>query len=280
MIIAQLCQNNNTLYQCTLVCRDWLPASRHHLFHYIVIHYDRQLDLLVSRIVRSDERRPWLLPTRTLSLHGWTSELKCGQNGRVIQGLPLLELAGHAARLECIDLRFLDWAVAGFCPHPRTLAALHAFASVHTMRLYHCNLPSFDVFRRIVTALPKLSTLDWTKVEWPEAKSEMELVLLARNFSKGFSSPALSSLVFGGHYHNKASIKSLQILLRWLSLTPSRSTLRTVKLCTPNLTKLLLWDFRHLSVHKLVVCLSAFQETLDKDYFSESHNHALLHAAV
>ncbi|KAI0692594.1 hypothetical protein C8T65DRAFT_586517, partial [Cerioporus squamosus] len=49
-----------TLLVCSLVCWAWVPASRHQLFHELIIENPEQYDLLVARVLHSEKMRGYL----------------------------------------------------------------------------------------------------------------------------------------------------------------------------------------------------------------------------
>ena len=53
-------EEKQTLRNCTLVCRDRLPASRHALFSHVVLTSPAAWDSFVLWIVDAEEGRPWL----------------------------------------------------------------------------------------------------------------------------------------------------------------------------------------------------------------------------
>ncbi|TFK84962.1 hypothetical protein K466DRAFT_448265, partial [Polyporus arcularius HHB13444] len=57
-----------TLLDCSLVCRAWLPASRHQLFQKLDIDTPERYDLLVSRVLHSEKMRIHLLSVRSVVL--------------------------------------------------------------------------------------------------------------------------------------------------------------------------------------------------------------------
>lgn len=210
-------EDKQTLRSCTLVCRDWLPASRHALFSDVALTGPAAWDSFVRWVVDAEEGRPWLASIHHLKFTDrWyryrssgsdvPPEPISGWRGQYV--VPIL--AGHLPNLEFLSLR-VDWVRCE--PHPTTFVMFSQFRSLREVRFTWCRFPSFGAFRRVLVSLPALKDLICAEVHWPSAPQPSILAVQT-------SQPAIEIL--------RLSIpcRSCTLaVLEWLSHTPTRSTL-------------------------------------------------------
>ncbi|PIL32830.1 hypothetical protein GSI_04947 [Ganoderma sinense ZZ0214-1] len=166
-------KERETLLNCTLVCRDWLPVSRHTLFSYVHLKRPTAWDSFLRSVVNAEEGRPWLASILRLQVEdGWYSHY---EGDKKIPAKPVSEwrgqyvipvLAGHLPNLELLSLS-VDWDRCQ--PHATTFGMFSQFTSLRELRLDSCRFPSFCTFRRILVSLPALKTLRCSAVHWPSA---------------------------------------------------------------------------------------------------------------
>ena len=159
----------SSLCSCALVCRNWLPASRHTLFTHVEIRSDEQYALFVSSAICPRPGPSWLLSTRRFSLHGQQWRGLSIPNAQI---LFIHELGGQFPNLEELHLQNLEFYMPFVpFPSPRTLAALSAFASVRIVVLRSCSFSSFAAARYTITSLPSLTDLTVAQIMWPIARN-------------------------------------------------------------------------------------------------------------
>ena len=166
------------LCNCALVCRDWLPASRHHIFVNVWLRSDRQYNLFVSNVIRSPTVSFWLPSTRRIVLFPLTHSYKTPTDDmkmHVASSLFMHQLGGKFPNLEQLQLINLDWGISGRSISPRMFIVLSAFASVRTLSLKRVRFPSSGTMRCAITALPSLNDLEMDGVTWPVSRSNRPL---------------------------------------------------------------------------------------------------------
>lgn len=169
-----------SLCACALVCRDWLPVSRHYLLK------TATANLFIARVVRPEDMRPWLALVSTLILRSPSS--KTGIKEPVMTRLPIYELSGRLSHLQSLSLDELDWTVQ----HPKECLALSQLTSVSSLSLVRCKFPSSATLRHIIAALPSLQTVSIIYCEVPTVAALLPFPMLG-------SRPALSDLSI--HFH-------------------------------------------------------------------------------
>nr|VWP02230.1 Peroxisomal biogenesis factor 6 (ClaPEX6) (Peroxin-6) [Ganoderma boninense] len=219
-------EEKKTLLNCTLVCRDWLPASRHALFSCVVLNSPAAWDSFLRCVVNAEGGRPWLASIRQLEFN--TDKWRTIHNdGEDVPAQPISEwrgqyiipvLAGQLPNLEVLWLT-VNWERCQ--PHPSTFGMFSQFTSLHELYLVDCSFPSFCTFRRILASLPALKALGCHSVHWPSVPQPSILVLPSR-------CPALQSFNMSG-----ICLSCTLALLEWLIHTPTRSTLASFSLNYP-----------------------------------------------
>ena len=154
LIIASVsATDRQTLLSCALVCRAWLPASRHRLFAHLIIRDSKTCDLLVNRVLRSDDMKPYLATaTRQLNL------VNCDlwPLGHRPIPMPFFALCyGCFPRLETLVL----YKAARLFDRPTAPLLLAQFTSLKHLEINSSLFPSFVSLRRTISALKDLETL-------------------------------------------------------------------------------------------------------------------------
>ena len=166
-------EDKETLRACTLVCRDWLPASRHRLFRHIEISKDVQYLCLVKHILQSETARQYLRSTVSFSL--WeeipmpdvgepknASVEKTGEDS-AIEPVPasrmlLCDFAGHLPNLRALSIEFARWYL--HLPLLREPLLLSTFPAIQTLHLGYCLFPNVAFLRRILASMAQLRCLE------------------------------------------------------------------------------------------------------------------------
>ena len=235
-----------TLCSCALVCRNWLPASRHTLFTHVSIGSDEQYTLFVSSVVRSQQGRPWLLSTRRLILHR-------GEGPGIPNATRLFihELGGKFPNLEELRLYDLEFDMTESSPYPRKFIALSAFPSLRTLFLWQCRFPSFAAARYTIASLPSLTDLTVALIMWPIiAHSAQPLLPFLRSSRK---SPFLKRVRRFEILDGDAPCDDQ--MLQWLSTTSLGTSLAdlTVLSDTFKMTVTGFWEYVGSSTTRLTI---------------------------
>ncbi|RPD75689.1 hypothetical protein L226DRAFT_52127 [Lentinus tigrinus ALCF2SS1-7] len=157
-----------TLTMCALVCRAWLPRSRTKLFEAIYIRNQRNYDLLVERFVRSETMSHYLTSVNSFYIQPFGVDSPSS-----VARLFLIEFAGKLPGLRVWDVGGIDWTHQR--PSVKWPLLLSHFRTITYLRLWECRFSSFSDFRRLLTALPLLSTLNILHVTWPAVSPELHL---------------------------------------------------------------------------------------------------------
>ncbi|RPD55714.1 hypothetical protein L226DRAFT_307181 [Lentinus tigrinus ALCF2SS1-7] len=151
----------HTLAMCALVCRAWLPRSRVELFEDIPILDERTYDLLVERVLRSETMSRYLTSVNSLVLgRSYTSDPP-SKAARLF----FVEFAGKLPGLGTLCVFDIDFTHQG--PFVRWPLLLSQFRTITFLMLWNCQFSSFSDVRRLLTALPLLSTLNIDALTWP-----------------------------------------------------------------------------------------------------------------
>ncbi|KAM5530816.1 hypothetical protein V8D89_015506 [Ganoderma adspersum] len=208
----------STLRNCALVCRDWLPASRHALFSDVELQAPDMWDLFLERVVNVGARGnaafrdplashepPGEAPMGSKVKR--TRKLDPGVRGQYV--IPVL--AGSLPKLECLTLSGLDW---DWNPsHRTTFGMFSQFTSLRRLTFVVYKFPSFCSFRCVLVSLPALEDLNCLDVHWPSAPQPSILALQSGR-------PALRVL-----FMSFVCRACAFALLEWLIHTPISSTL-------------------------------------------------------
>ena len=133
-----------------------VAASRHYLFGDAHVSSPLQYGVLVNCVPRSEDMYPWLSSMYTLEIDCEDPRWHSKRNGG--PRLPFFhDFAGHLPNLCLLSLIGLDWAKSPL--HPSMPAVVTRFPSLVELRLENCMFQSFDIFRRILVAIPTLAAL-------------------------------------------------------------------------------------------------------------------------
>ena len=215
-------QDRHTLCNCTLVCRDWLPASRHALFSDVVLARPSAWDSFLRWVVDAEAGRPWLESIHRLEFTDkWygpqrdgkekPSQLMSEWRGQYFVSV----LAGRLPNLRSLLLQ-VGW---DRCPPHRMIFGMFSqFMSLRELQLLSCGFPSFSTFRRVVNSLPALKDLSCMNSHWPFSPQPSTVPIPSKR-------PALESLRISLPCHS-----CMLAVLEWLIHTPTRSTLVVLEL--------------------------------------------------
>ena len=210
-------EERQALLNCALVCRDWLPASRHVLFSAVELGGPAAWDSFVHQVVYADEGRPWLTCIHSFTFRDQWYRYGPGGRGLLPESISMWKgqhvvpiLAGHLPNLEHLCL-CVDWVRRQ--PHPSTFGMFAQFPSLRELNLSSCHFPSFSAFRRVIVSLPALKDLACMEVHWKSAPQPSILAVQTRQ-------PTLEIL--------RISLPCrccTLAFLEWLTHTPTRSSL-------------------------------------------------------
>ncbi|RPD55306.1 hypothetical protein L226DRAFT_205774 [Lentinus tigrinus ALCF2SS1-7] len=159
---------SHTLAMCALVCRTWLPRSRARLFEDICIQDQRTYDLLFERVVRSETMSPYLAFAKSLRFH-YDEEDRLSLAARLF----FVEFAGKLPELRTLEFWNID--LTHQRPSVKWPLLLSQFHSITCLTLWDCQFSSFHDVRRLLTALPLLSTFHIWRLTCPMVSQEMHL---------------------------------------------------------------------------------------------------------
>ena len=139
-----------------LVSHDWLLESRPLLFRHIDVLDRGPADRFISNVLHSDRLRPWLTSIHHIS---FSSTLR-DQEGFILDiSEDLSNLRTMTCRLNLLDFR------------TDVVRALGQFARLHHLELVMCIFASFAYFKKIIVALPALSSLILHRVSWYKSQA-------------------------------------------------------------------------------------------------------------
>ena len=224
-IIGFVWPDKRGLCACSLVCQDWLPASRHHLFSNITTS-PTSYDMLVEQLNHSSSMRACLPSVHTFAFQAPlavkpSDDLSIAMANWTKGQRFILDFSGHLP-----NLRRAEFMATFFHTkmHPRLHLALHNFRKLRELSLAYCHFSSFNSLRRMLVALPGLASLTmrflaWTSISFPSVPTATRPPAQA--------SPALE--------HLSLALKAYDIpdpdsLIDWLISipTPSRISLSMV----------------------------------------------------
>ena len=218
-IIAAVWPDAQTLLTCALVCSDWLPASRHQLFHRLVISDPTGYDKLVTRVLHEPTLQPCLQSVRIVEIfelrpideYRYAPTPADEQLGRFF----FHHFAGYLPNVVSLTMHCVDWAKCP--PHPTAPAMFLLYPAIRELRLYDCSFPSFGTLRRMIASLPGLTDLNFLSVRFPHRSWAIPKVAYPQ------TRPKLQKLTFGGT--QEGDEVCVRGCLQWLSVTPSASSI-------------------------------------------------------
>ena len=228
----------NSLCNCALVCRNWLPASRHNLLTNVRIKSDQRYALFVNNVIRSQNRCSFLPSIRQFSLFCEPSnDLSDSQGIRSAARLFIFELGSQCQNLEVLRLEHVDFDMSSLSP--RKFAALSAFASVRALRLFGCRFLSFAIARYTLISLPSLDDLTLQGTTWLTAGGPEPLLPFLRTSIKSPCLRTIRCLTFLG---GEATCDDQ--MLQWLSTTSLAVSLSDLRVSFSAFTKApAIWEY-------------------------------------
>ncbi|KAI0757773.1 hypothetical protein C8Q80DRAFT_120998 [Daedaleopsis nitida] len=237
--------HRQTLLSCSLVCHNWVPASRFHLFNWVSIG-PTKYDVFVDMVLHSESMHLWLAHVYVFSLDDGDAGGAAGDSQEERNDSPtpsrevggprtgtqrfVHDFAGHLPNLLELWLSHADWT--RHSPHPSAYILFGCFTSVRRLVLEHCHFPSFAGVRRMLTALPRLDDLRLSNVEWPHTECAAAVP----------AHPARPSLVVL-MMHASSPKGCTTCLLAWLASTPTKGSMREVEFYDDAWTE---WHFEFL----------------------------------
>ena len=259
-VLDSLAGDKSSLASCALVCRDWLPASRHRLLMDVWLNSHRRYNLFVSNVVRSPTVSRWLPSIRQLTLD--SSRYMTSTDGHVnmrmaSERLFMHQLRGRLPKLEELELHDQNWDTRECSIPPRMFVLLSAFASVWALVLDNVRFPSSGTMRCTITALPSLTDLRIRHVTWPVSRGIRPLRGTRKSqFLKRIRRFSLIRL--NGHCEEE--------ILEWLPVTSLGTSLVDLQIDSTALTNgSELWEFVGPSVIRLVTDFWHDREELQGD---------------
>ena len=152
-------EDKQTLRACALVCREWLPRSRHCLFRNIALPYQPDSGAsyvaLVKHVLHSETMRHYLHSTLAISIWGDASAFPWST--RAPSRLFLCDFTGHLPNLQHLTFVHVRWE--DYLPLPREPLLLSGFPTVRMLSFHNCFVPSVTFMRRILASMPQLREL-------------------------------------------------------------------------------------------------------------------------
>ncbi|KAK7046649.1 F-box domain-containing protein [Favolaschia claudopus] len=151
--------SKSTLSACSLVCRQWLPLCRHHLFFSVALQPDF-VDFLKSSSHAHDTIAPHI---RHVELGGgWMREKQHEFNDTMMFMITL-------KNVRKISLETLSWTYL----EPAAESALlggqgSVFHTVTTLHLTFIRFPSFSILTTFVSQFPRLRELAFDNITWDD----------------------------------------------------------------------------------------------------------------
>ena len=136
-----------TLYSCALVCHDWLPKSRLHLFQRVSLNNDQQVDRFMTTVNTTPQLGEYVQALE-LSLHDDSIY-------KVHQDLP--PLLPNLTHIHCSNLPVLR----------HTFFALASrFSTVFSLRFENLEQQSLQEIVQILYQFPRLQKLEFADCVW------------------------------------------------------------------------------------------------------------------
>ena len=155
----------------------------------------------------------------------------------------------------------LNFDKIGSSPFPRKLAALSAFASVRTLKLWLCTFPSFAALRYTLSSLPSLTHLTVADTTWPTASTLEPFLPFLRSSRK---SPFLKRVRYLYFRDGDTTSTCEDQMLQWLSATSLAASLSDLSVSSGALMKTRkLWDYVGSSTTRLSIGSIKIEELLN-----------------
>lgn len=141
-----------TLYSCALVCRDWLPKSRTHLFQRVSLNSDQQVDRFMTTVNTTPQLGEYVRALE-ISLHD-------DSINKVHRDLPpLLPNLTHIRYSNLPVLRHTFFALAS------------SFSTVISLKFENLEQQSFQEIVQILDQFPRLQKLEFADCVWTSPDS-------------------------------------------------------------------------------------------------------------
>ncbi|EGO03891.1 hypothetical protein SERLA73DRAFT_84078 [Serpula lacrymans var. lacrymans S7.3] len=163
-IIDHLHEDVHSLTTCSLVCKEWLPASRHHLFSSISLHpwkKDSFLRLVESPIATFAPyvRRVYMREGR--GAYTWEKRW-------LNEALPRMKAL---TRVETLEVERVTWEFLGT---EARQSFLTIFKGIKKLKLQHFEFRSFCDLMQFIDAFPALEDLQFDIVKWEKESIELD----------------------------------------------------------------------------------------------------------
>ncbi|KAF8530692.1 hypothetical protein JB92DRAFT_2782395, partial [Gautieria morchelliformis] len=159
-VIDHLHDDSPSLRACCITCRAWVPSSRFHIFHDIVLPAKRA-DALALIL----ETSPHIAPlVRSLAIINPWPDAKYNYLDAVIPAIAPKLTRLKTLRLRCVTLTKQD---------PKVLSALiHNFSTLQELHIPSATFNSFRDFAALIVAHPFLECLEVGFVSWKSVATE------------------------------------------------------------------------------------------------------------
>ena len=211
-IVSFFWYDREALGDYALVSHDWLLESRPFLFRNINVFNRDQPDHFISNVLRSDRLHPWLTSIHRISF----SSTRRGQEGFIFD---ISENLSNLRTMKC-QLDLLDFRTD-------VVRAFGQFARLHHLELVICTFASFGYFKKVIVALPCLSSLILQRVSWDKSQAAAPGEPSAAS-ALGDIRPALSKASVSTRF-SKTKNHTDDVLL-WLLTTPTYQLLKELSL--------------------------------------------------
>ena len=168
--------DRSTLLSCALVCRQWLPASRHQLSERISLWGTAPYVRFINHVLHSDTIHRFLQYTKEVLLfypdydgssnyrHVGRSTTQAASDSSSLFRLFLVYTASHMPKLETLNIQFADWRYT--LPLAQEPFLFLKFPVLTDLSLRNCSLPSLHFLRCMLKSLPQLQTLSLSAVRF------------------------------------------------------------------------------------------------------------------
>ncbi|KAM5544235.1 hypothetical protein V8D89_001895 [Ganoderma adspersum] len=165
-IIGFVLPDKQGLCACSVVCQDWLPASRHHLF-FNVSTSPTSYGKLVEQLKQSSSMRACLPSVHTFAFKVPTSDKLSLAD--LVKGQRFIhDFSGHLPNLQRAEFLMTFFSTK---MHPHLHLALRNFQKLRELSLTNCQFDSFNSLRCMLVGLPGLGNLTMRFLAWDSMSS-------------------------------------------------------------------------------------------------------------
>ncbi|GBE88104.1 hypothetical protein BKA93DRAFT_828435 [Sparassis latifolia] len=151
-------RNYTTLRSCALTCRAWLARSQYNLFHTVELNTREQLHAF-SKLIDQSPRLATFVQELIIKHPDDNKPF------RLMTIFPIV-FARKLPRLRSLTLES-PYATPSVAPFHRIyFIAIHEFASITDLQLFHVEFRSFSDFARLVSNFPNLLAVECWNVSW------------------------------------------------------------------------------------------------------------------